>query len=594
MIKIYAKHIVFKETATTLFQHFRQLGYNCCLVSNIIKDDSDLYIIFGAHELVHDPPTNYIVYQLEQTPKSLKYHKNTIWTPFYLNILFKAKSVWDFSMTNVMYLRKTYNLPNIQYVRLGYSSCLEENTPELKLLKQNKDIDILFFGSESPRRNTLHKSLLNAFPNKNIIWKYNSVWFSERINLIARSKIIVNLHYDTKYGLLEIPRLMHILSQKQFVLSEKGRNDSINSKWESNIKFISNTNFSTNTELITACEYFLNSPNAEKERNEIALNGYKWVKTVTFGIPEHFIKDIKHEKILNKLPNRKRRKKKHPWYIPKPIQLTETKVSDNGSYTLLLPDIDDNNLPSVSIITPTRNRRHLFSLPLRNWLKTIYPKDKIEWIIIDDGEQSLKDLVNDDKRINYIHLDIPYALPIGKKRNLCVQFAKNDIIVCMDDDDYYFPEHVLSRVKTLLKYRNINVGCVGCSSMGAYDLTTGNSSFISNGLKYLTESTLTFTKSFWKERPFRDSDSSGEYFRFLQYRQNNIRRIPYQFVSVAFFHGNNMSGLSRKITESNGSYHTIDDVVDDETQYFISQLRQNINKRNQKEKTNRKKQIENI
>ena len=59
----------------------------------------------------------------------------------------------------------------------------------------------------------------------------------------------------------------------------------------------------------------------------------------------------------------------------------EHKIVD-GSYVLKLPKIEDKDLPTVSIVTPTYNRRHLFSLPLYNFENFIYPKDKIEWIMM--------------------------------------------------------------------------------------------------------------------------------------------------------------------------------------------------------------------
>ena len=48
----------------------------------------------------------------------------------------------------------------------------------------------------------------------------------------------------------------------------------------------------------------------------------------------------------------------------------------------------------------------------------------------------------------------------------------------MTNDDHYAPEHVLARVKTLLTYK---ASCVGCETVGVYDLCTGNSKYLSNG-----------------------------------------------------------------------------------------------------------------
>jgi glycosyltransferase involved in cell wall biosynthesis len=41
-------------------------------------------------------------------------------------------------------------------------------------------------------------------------------------------------------------------------------------------------------------------------------------------------------------------------------------------------------LPKVSILTPTFNRRSFAELSIKNIIETNYPKDKIEWLILDD------------------------------------------------------------------------------------------------------------------------------------------------------------------------------------------------------------------
>ena len=48
---------------------------------------------------------------------------------------------------------------------------------------------------------------------------------------------------------------------------------------------------------------------------------------------------------------------------------------ENGEYILELPEIENKDLPNVTIITPTYNRRHLFSLHYII-MKTLYIKRK--------------------------------------------------------------------------------------------------------------------------------------------------------------------------------------------------------------------------
>ena len=48
--------------------------------------------------------------------------------------------------------------------------------------------------------------------------------------------------------------------------------------------------------------------------------------------------------------------------------------------------------------TPTYNRRIFISQMVKNVEKQDYPKDKFEWIIIDDGDDCIEDLIPKDSR----------------------------------------------------------------------------------------------------------------------------------------------------------------------------------------------------
>jgi glycosyltransferase involved in cell wall biosynthesis len=63
----------------------------------------------------------------------------------------------------------------------------------------------------------------------------------------------------------------------------------------------------------------------------------------------------------------------------------------------------------------------------------------MEWIILDDGTDCVKDvfdtLAKDIPNLRYIRLKEKKL--IGGKRNILNAEAKGDIIVAMDDDDFY-------------------------------------------------------------------------------------------------------------------------------------------------------------
>jgi len=124
------------------------------------------------------------------------------------------------------------------------------------------------------------------------------------------------------------------------------------------------------------------------------------------------------------------------------------------------------HLPFVTVCTPTYNRR-LFIPAIFECFKTqTYPKELMEWIILDDGKDKIEDLVRSSgiKQIRYFRSDI--RIPLGSKRNFIHSKAKGSILVNMDDDDYYPPERVSHAVDILIK--NPAALCAGSSEIYIY------------------------------------------------------------------------------------------------------------------------------
>lgn len=209
-------------------------------------------------------------------------------------------------------------------------------------------------------------------------------------------------------------------------------------------------------------------------------------------------------------------------------------------YILKTDEIDEKDLPNVSIITPTRDRKELFLLALNNFYNTEYPPEKLEWVIVDDAkeEQRIKTILPEDNRIKYLELDVEQALPISQKRNIAVQQSTNDIIVHMDDDDFYYPQHVLSRVKALLSNR---VQCVGCTQLGCYNVLNKKSFKIGDKHAVLSEATMCYYKSFWKERQFFERVQAGEAIHFLKSREKQVAQFPFTYVMIALTHKTNVT-----------------------------------------------------
>jgi glycosyltransferase involved in cell wall biosynthesis len=130
------------------------------------------------------------------------------------------------------------------------------------------------------------------------------------------------------------------------------------------------------------------------------------------------------------------------------------------------PKLTKKFYPLVSVCTPTFNRRPFIPIMLKCFLNQDYPMDRMEWIIVDDGTDCIRDLIDraNIPQIRYFREEKKMAL--GEKRNYMHSKAKGTIIVYMDDDDYYPPERVSHAVDTLTK--NKDALCVGSSEIYVY------------------------------------------------------------------------------------------------------------------------------
>ena len=217
----------------------------------------------------------------------------------------------------------------------------------------------------------------------------------------------------------------------------------------------------------------------------------------------------------------------------------------------------EDNLPDVSIVTLTKDRRVFMPLAKYCYLLQTYPEDKMEWVIVDDGEDSIEDTLIGIPNVTYVRCDP--GMTIGQKRNLGVSKAMYDVIMFCDDDDVYPENTVLHRAAMMLKEPARECGF--CTTIPCYDITK-YSSFMNVPPMTLpmservSEATLVFTKKFWEERPFDESVNIAEGDAFIRGREQMCRELSPQEVIVSLTHPKNLS--SRKIPdfkEPNGCHY---------------------------------------
>jgi len=169
--------------------------------------------------------------------------------------------------------------------------------------------------------------------------------------------------------------------------------------------------------------------------------------------------------------------------------------------------------PFVSICTPTFNRRPFIKHMLLCFEHQTYPKHLMEWIIIDDGTDKIEDLVSHVPQIKYFKYDVKMTL--GRKRNLAHEKSIGDIIVYMDDDDYYPPERVSHAVHVLRS--NPQALCAGSSEMHVYFKHIHQMyRFGPYGPNHSTAATFAFRRELLAMTRFEDTASVAEERFFLK------------------------------------------------------------------------------
>jgi glycosyltransferase involved in cell wall biosynthesis len=222
-------------------------------------------------------------------------------------------------------------------------------------------------------------------------------------------------------------------------------------------------------------------------------------------------------------------------------------------------------LPFVSICTPTFNRRPFIPFIRKCFEHQTYPKDRMEWIIIDDGTDPIEDLVKDIEQVKYFYYEEKMLL--GKKRNLMHSKCKGDIIIYMDDDDYYPEERVSHAVETLQENPSFLVA--GSSEMHFY-FDSRNQVYQCGPYKeyHSTAATFAFKKELLLETGYNEENALAEERHFLKNYTIPLKQLDTLKSIMVFSHKHNSLNKEKMLenmesTKTKLSRYTVDDFIKD-------------------------------
>ena len=209
--------------------------------------------------------------------------------------------------------------------------------------------------------------------------------------------------------------------------------------------------------------------------------------------------------------------------------------------------------PLVSVCTPTFNRRPFIKMMFECFRNQTYPKDRIEWIIVDDGTDKIKDLVNssDISQIKYFPLN--EKMTLGAKRNFMHTKSTGAIIVYMDDDDYYPPERIEHAVDKLQKNRNAL--CAGSSELYIYFKHIQSMYQCGPyGPNHATAGTFAFRKELLNITKYNENASLAEEKEFLHdYTIPFVQLDPMKTILV-FSHNHNTFDKKKMLVNANPNF----------------------------------------
>lgn len=186
---------------------------------------------------------------------------------------------------------------------------------------------------------------------------------------------------------------------------------------------------------------------------------------------------------------------------------------------------------------PTCNRRRFVGQAIWYFLRQDYPSREL--IIVDDGEDSVADLVPDDERIRYVRLE--RRLSVGAKRNLACRRARGQLIAHWDDDDWMAANRLSVQVGELTA---AGADLCGAQELLHYRLEAGQAWLYrpqTGGRPWLAGCTLLYRRRAWGAHPFAEGegDAADAAAFVARFDPGQVRAMANPPFYVALLHAEN-------------------------------------------------------
>lgn len=382
----------FRELAETLHHGFESLGIPVGFAENTF-DNQALNLVLGWHLLDEalPLPAATILYNLEQMDERNRELR------LRLVGLSDRAEIWDYSRRNIEILLAGGFSGPLHHVPIGYA-------PEMTRIKPApvQDIDVLFYGSVNPRRAAILQDLERRGAKVHAAF---GVYGKERDALIARSKIVLNMHFYES-NIFEMVRVSYLLANRKMVVAECNAGTEVEDGLRDAAALV------PYEQLAPTCLALLGDLEGRKRFETRALEAMRAREEAK----------ILHEALAGK-------------------RLVDPAAIETGP----------RKAPAVSVVLLTRNRPGFLKRALQSLLTQTFRN--FETIVVNDGGDDVSELVTEflDKGLDVTLKIQPEQRGQSAGRNLAIRCARGHWIAYLDDDDLYLPEHLEILVETLVR-----------------------------------------------------------------------------------------------------------------------------------------------
>ena len=218
----------------------------------------------------------------------------------------------------------------------------------------------------------------------------------------------------------------------------------------------------------------------------------------------------------------------------KKINSNDKRNEDIDNITLSSQENTLNSQLKISILTVSQLKRIPFLYNLSKMIQYQSDVNIHEWIItngcVNDDEhdkfnEEIKKVTCPTTNVRYVaDKNLSYKF-IGAFRILANRNVSGDIVVCMDDDDFYFKDYVKSCYNILVNKKDVQL--VGCSSMLMYDYGFDSIfSLKSFGPNHTVNCCLAYRREYANNHLYQEETPTGEEKSFLDDYRNDMIQLP--------------------------------------------------------------------